>query len=393
MYVQATRAMRLAIVVTHPVQYYAPVFKLLHQRKKIDLRVYYTWGENSLEKYDPGFNKTIAWDIPVLEGYPFEWVKNTAGNPGSHHFKGIVNPDLITQINSWQPNAILFFGYAYHGHLKAIRYYKNKIPVYFRGDSTLLDEKKGLRSLMKSLYLKWVYKHIDHAFYVGTNNKAYYKRYGLKDSQLSFAPHAIDNQRFAEDKTADANTVREKKGIKPDEILILFAGKLEDKKSPVLLLDAFLTLPKNNVHLLFLGSGILEASLKLKAKDAANVHFISFQNQMFMPAMYQACDLFCLPSGGPGETWGLTVNEAMACKKAVLVSDKVGCAADLVKNNYNGRIFKSNDVKALVECLTYLTISGNELRYMGEKSALLIKDWDFLKIAEAIENKLMNEIN
>ncbi|MBS1532174.1 MAG: glycosyltransferase family 4 protein, partial [Bacteroidetes bacterium] len=113
---------------------------------------------------------------------------------------------------------------------------------------------------------------------------------------------------------------------------------------------------------------------------------MDFQNQSQMPAVLQACDLFCLPSKGPGETWGLGVNEAMACAKAVMTSDKVGCAIDLVRKAYNGDIFKSGDVVGMSDCLDRLTKSRESLVEMGRNSTLIIKDWSFLHIAEAIEH-------
>ncbi|MEB0260630.1 MULTISPECIES: glycosyltransferase family 4 protein [unclassified Mucilaginibacter] len=383
--------MRLAIITTHPIQYYAPVFKLLSQRGNINIQVFYTWGQQSLDKHDPGFGKQIKWDVPLLEGYPYHWVPNTAKQPGSHHYKGIVNPGLITLIENYNPDALLVFGWAYQSHLKAIRHFKNRIPVLFRGDSTLLDETGGIRSLIKSVLLKWVYKHVNHAFYVGTNNKAYFKKFGLKETQLSFAPHATDNIRFAADRSLEAKHLRQNLGIGTNDLLILFAGKFENKKAPLLLLKAFLLLNKPNVHLLFTGNGILEGPLK--AAQNKNVHFMDFQNQTYMPVVYQACNLFCLPSNGPGETWGLAVNEAMACNKAILVSDKVGCAIDLVKPGYNGAIFKSGDEKSLLKNLTELTGSANGLTELGKHSGIIIKNWDFTQIAIAIENKLLNETN
>lgn len=63
---------RLAIITTHPIQYNAPLFKLLTQRNNITIKVFYTWGKSVLEnKYDPGFKKNIEWDIPLLDGYGF----------------------------------------------------------------------------------------------------------------------------------------------------------------------------------------------------------------------------------------------------------------------------------------------------------------------------------
>lgn len=376
---------RLAIITTHPIQYYAPVFRLLHESLQIEIKVFYTWGKQAQDKYDPGFNKKIDWDIPLLEGYPYEWARNTSKNPGSHHFRGIINPDLIQQVYAYQPNAILIIGWAYHSHLKTIRYFKNKIPVLFRGDSTLLDEKPGIKSFARSILLKWVYKHIDHAFYVGSNSKAYFKKYGLTDAQLKLAPHAVDNQRFALSKPDEVKLLRQNLQIKDDDILILFAGKFENKKDPLLLLNSFSKLNNPNAKLLFVGNGELEQQLKEEAKGLANVHFMDFQNQSYMPVIYQACDIFCLPSKGPGETWGLTVNEAMACGKAILVSDKAGCAIDLVKPEVNGIIFKAGSSVDLQNKLAYLANKAKpELKQMGEASTKIIDNWSFKLQVESI---------
>jgi len=381
---------KLAVITTHPIQYYAPVFRLLHQRGKIQLMVFYTAGGSDKTLYDTGFKQNITWDIPLLDGYDYTWVTNTAKDPGSHHFQGIVNPGLIAQINAWQPDAVLVIGWAYRSHFKAMRYYKNKLPVYFRGDSTLLDEQGGIKQFRRELMLRWVYRYVDHAFYVGANNLAYFKKYGLKDKQLTFAPHAVDNERFGADRTAEAKQLRNSFGIADNDIVILFAGKLDEKKAPVLLFDSFLKLNKPGVHLLFTGDGELKYTLQQKSAGQQNVHFLSFQNQSYMPVVYQCCNLYCLPSKGPAETWGLAVNEAMACGKAILVSDKAGCAADLVSVE-NGAVFHSDNIDDLTAALTRLLLSRETLDKLGLASKKIIQPWNFAHIASAIEEKLISE--
>src|ERR1700761_2361027 len=153
---------KLAIITTHPIQYYAPVFRLLSQRGNIQIKIFYTLGTDGTEKYDPGFGKAISWDIPLLDGYDYEWTENTSKRPGSNAFGGIINPQLINRIKNWQPDAVLVYGWAYQSHLKVIRYFKGKVPVYFRGDSTLLNKPAGIKSFFKSLFLRWIYSHIDH---------------------------------------------------------------------------------------------------------------------------------------------------------------------------------------------------------------------------------------
>lgn len=384
---------KLAVVITHPIQYYVPVFKLLAEQ--CELKVFYTWGKKGVqEKYDPDFGKTIAWDLPLLDGYHYELLENIAEDPGSHHAEGIINPDIIPRINAFAPTAILIYGYLYRSHFKVMRHFKGKIPIWFRGDSTLLDNQSNIKAIAKKLYLKWVYSYVDKAFYVGTNNKAYFKKYGLKDKKLIFAPHAVDNNRFSKKKDSDVEEIRSGFGISENDVLILFAGKLEPKKNPMLLLEAFIELRKEQgtrnrdlitTHLLFVGNGLLEKSLKQRAQSEQsgmrNIHFMDFQNQTQMPTIYQACDLFCLPSQGPGETWGLAVNEAMAAGKAVLVADKVGCAIDLVKEGINGYIFKSDDPQDLKEKLQHLVSEPHRIAIFGNQSKKGIEEWNFVQQA------------
>jgi glycosyltransferase involved in cell wall biosynthesis len=408
---------KLAIITTHPIQYYAPLFQLLAKRNKIDLHVFYTKGEEQ-QQYEPDFGKTIAWDIPLLEGYDFTFVPNAATDVGLHHFSGIKNPSLIQAIKDFGANAILVFGWSYESHLKTMWHFKGKIPVYFRGDSTLLDETGGIKAIMRRIFLILVYSQIDKAFYVGENNKAYYKKHLIKDQNLIFAPHAIDNKRFGlkfsvgnskiEVQNTNDGVFNSKIGvqnsndgafnseiehykqifkIKSNEIVVLFVGKFEPKKNPVLLLNAFKELNLKNAHLIFVGNGVLENELKEKAKDTTHIHFLPFQNQSKLPQIYGLGDIFCLPSQGPGETWGLAVNEAMAGGNAVLVSDKCGCAINLVETNKNGFVFKSNDKEDLKAKLKAL-VASPELQNIKIAAFNTIQAYSFEKIVEAIENEI-----
>jgi len=381
---------RLAIISTHPIQYYAPMFKLLNNAANITLCVFYTLGNSGEEKYDEGFNKIIKRDNEFLSGYTFEWVVNTAKSPTSANFNGVKNPGLIDQIEQWKPDALLVFGWAYQGHLRSLLHFKNKVPVFFRGDSTLIDEGQGFRTIVKSIFKKWVYKHIDYALYTGSQNKAYFLKSGLKEFQLIFAPHAIDNSRFAAPQREKVLSIRHRLRIAPDDLLILFAGKFEAKKDPLSLLRAFRKIARQDVKLLFVGNGNLETHLKAEAKNDKRIHFLDFQNQTEMPAIYQTCDIFCLPSKGPGETWGLAVNEAMACGKTILLSDKVGCGIDMVTPGRNGEIFEAGNILDLAGKLNKLIGKGKTgLKQTGERSEQIVQDWNFTEQINAII-KLLN---
>ncbi len=385
-------AKKIAIVTSHPIQYYAPLFRLL--AKKVELKVFYTWGKEALVKFDPGFGKKVEWDIPLLDGYDYQYLENVSKVPGSHHFKGIINPSITTEISDYNPDAIMVIGWGYDSHLKVIRYFKGKKPLYFRGDSTLLDNNNEgisgkLKNLLRRIFLAWVYSHVDKAFYVGEESKLYFKWALLKEAQLVFSPHSIDNSRYEIDHTEKANELRNSLSISNSDRVILFAGKFENKKDPLLLLNAFINASTHSLHLLFIGNGELEVKLKQVANESSKVlfiHFLDFQNQSMMPIWHQMADVFCLPSKGPAETWGLAVNEAMASGKAIIVSDKVGCAKDLVKKNSNGWIFKSENVLELQQIIENLP-DKNRLKELGLGSKKIIQNWTVNNTAQ----KMINE--
>src|SRR5277367_1352501 len=94
---------KLAIVTTHPIQYYAPVFRALAADERLDVRVFFTWSQASDGTlFDTGFGTEVKWDIPLLDGYAHQFVRNVAKRPGSDHFGGIRNPTLINEIETWR---------------------------------------------------------------------------------------------------------------------------------------------------------------------------------------------------------------------------------------------------------------------------------------------------
>ena len=383
---------KLAIVTTHPIQYNAPWFKLLTENGKVLPKVFYTWGQLQVEhKFDPGFGKGIQWDIPLLEGYEYSFIKNISNDPGSHHRNGIINPTLIVEIEAWQPDAVLIFGWNFKSHLECIRHFYKKIPVIFRGDSTLLDQVKGIKSLLRYIFLKWVYTHVDFALYVGTNNKNYFLKYGLKNKQLIFATHAIDNERFAEPNSlyhTQATILKEQLGIKPNDVVLLFAGKLENKKNPLYLIQLMKDQSNPKLKLLYVGNGSLENILKNIAFNDTRILFLDFKNQSQMPAIYRIADLVILPSKGPGETWGLSLNEAMASGVAVSATYKTGGAIDLIEEGVNGCLFDISNTNAINKIIENSLLSKNQLVRMGKESQKKINQFSFLKITNALEQLL-----
>ncbi len=384
---------KIAIVSSHPIQYNAPLFALIAKEKGIELMVFYTWGESSIgAKFDPDFGKVIEWDIPLLQGYNYTFLINTSKNPGSHYFKGIINPTLNSEIETWGAEVIWIWGWAFDSHLKSLRYFKGKKEVWFRGDSTLLDESNAvsIKKFARRIFLTWVYRHVNKVFYVGTHNKAYYKKHGLKEAQLIYAPHAIDNQRFSDvdgNKMKRALEWRKKLGFHDDDLILLFAGKFELKKNPHFLIEISKKIPSASVKFLFVGNGHLEEDLKNTTKKDSRFLFIDFENQSQMPILYRMANLFILPSLGPGETWGLSINEALASGTKVIASSFCGGAIDLI-NEDNGIVFNPKTDLEIV--CKYIIKSKNSLNVFRNRQLLFVEH-SYSLITKSVVNNLNNE--
>jgi glycosyltransferase involved in cell wall biosynthesis len=381
---------KLAIISSHPIQYNAPFFRLLTERNNLALKVFYTL-EKSAAEYDRDFGQKVSWDIPLLEGYDYSFVSND-GITEKGFFK-VRNPGLEKEIENWGAQAVLVYGWNYWSHLRAMRYFKGRIPVCFRGDSTLIDDLPGFKSKLRRTFLKnVVYSNVDFGFYTGKNNRDYLNACGLKEDELVFAPHAVDNKRFAESASANrvkASQLRQGLGIQDNEVVFLFAGKFQSKKNPVFLAQAFSELKPGNAHLILAGDGVLKSHLTELTQHSSRIHLLPFQNQSSMPVLYECCDVFVLPSKGPGETWGLAINEAMACARPILASDKCGGAIDLVTNGKNGFIFQSGNAEDLKGKISLLANDRRLLAEMGKNSASVISQWSFENICVAIESTLL----
>jgi glycosyltransferase involved in cell wall biosynthesis len=241
----------------------------------------------------------------------------------------------------------------------------------------MLDEKKSLKSILRRIFLKWVYSHVDIAFFVGQSNLDYFKKHGLRKNRLIFAPHAIDNNRFSsnEENKNQAAEFRRSLNISESDFVFLFAGKFEIKKNPQLLLEAFMSASfDKNIHLVFVGNGELESLLKSKS-NSNSINFIDFQNQSNMPGIFEMANTFILPSSGPGESWGLVVNEAMANGKSIIVSDKCGCAQSLVVQDLNGFVFQSQNIIELKQYLIKMVELYSLDNQMGLESIKIINDF------------------
>jgi glycosyltransferase involved in cell wall biosynthesis len=383
------------------------------------------------------------------------------------------NPELLQRVKAFEPDAVLQFGYNYKSLVNFdLRWNTKRAALMFRGDSHLLaeDRERGkgqeamgtrLKRWMREIGLRLLFRRFACFLAVGKANADYFRAHGVPESKIVFCPHVVDNAFFLEEKKAgtrheatgnrgEGRGLREELGIPEDDLVFLFAGKLEEKKQPLLLLEAFLRADLPKATLLFVGSGKLESALRAKATEShglkkieedsfsggdclgaisdpqvsgsagkpsspdktencalsrglarrplgntANcghrVVFLEFQNQSAMPAVYRTGDVLVLPSKGRYETWGLAVNEAACCGLPAIVSSHVGCGPDLIEDGGTGWVFEAGNVEALQRALETAAANRGRLVAMGEALMQRVtRDYSYQSATEALLAELDN---
>ncbi len=365
--------MRLAILSTHPIQYHSAWFRALAARPGLDVHVYYCHKATPQEQAGAGFGVEFDWDVPLLEGYPHTFLKNVADSAGHGRFDGFDTPEIKEIIRRYRYDAVVVNGWHYKSAWQAIwACWKSKVKVMARGDSHLHTPRGMAKRAVKSFAYRRFIPRFDACLAAGQWSREYFLHYGALPERIFLVPHAIDNRRFqieAECLEPRRPDLRKEKGLDENAIVFMFSGKFILKKRPMDFVRAIERAVQRNPQIqgLMVGDGPLRASCEdLVRERKAPIRFTGFLNQSQIIKAYVASDALVLPSDG-GETWGLVVNEAMACARPCIVSDSVGCGPDLVIPQKTGSIFSLGNVDALA--ISMLEFAGNPTRMISLGSA------------------------
>ena len=383
----------LGVLLTHPIQYYTPLFRELHQRDDIQLTVYYGHRPTPME-LGVGFGREIGWGINLLDGYRYEFLENRSRHPSvsSESFGGCDTPGIAPIIARANFSAFLVFGWHSKSALQAtLACWRTGTPVLVRGDSNLVANRNAVpKAILKWLILRALVPRYHAALPVGARSKEFFLHYGADSSRLMVVPHFVDNIHFARARNEVLRiATRSRLRIAETADVFLFVGKLVKRKEPLLLLEAMRsltsTVQREQVHLIMVGDGELREECQDYARRyGLPVTFLGFLDQEELLEAYAASDMLVLPSSCL-ETWGLVVNEAMAAGLPAVVSDTVGCAPDLVLESNTGFVFRSGDPTSLRDKMArWLSMSDVERRTMKSAVSRHIEPFNARSAAELI---------
>jgi len=349
--------MRLLYIVSHPIQYQAPLLRQIAAQPDLELMVLFERISVGGER-DPGFSVPVQWDVPLLEGYEFDHLT------GRSLWRELAACDAVWVHGwqSWRMKAVLLAA--------ALM----RRPVLMRAENWLgaMPEPDGWTGAVKRAYLRAIFAFCDRYLCIGSKNAQYYARFGIPSARMFSMPYAVDNDFFAR-RAAGVNPAefRSRLGLPSGRPVVLFAGKLIRRKHPHTLLAAWRKAfpePGARPVLVFVGDGELADLVRTGEED---VYFLGFRNQTEMPGLYAIADIFVLAA--EREAWGLAINEAMACGTAVIASNECGAAYDLLDDTV-GAVVQPGNIDELAAALRRVL---PEARVMGDAARERIAVWNF----------------
>ena len=360
---------RVALFATHPIQYQVPWYQALAARPELELRVYFGMVPNAAQQ-GVGFGVNFQWDIPLLDGYAWEALHNVAKRPSLGAFGGCDTPGVARNLSDWKPDLAILTGW--HSKMLVQAWWacvRLGVPRIVRGESNAMARRARWKDVLHSAW----FRGFDQFLAIGKANREFYRQAGVSDARIHACPYFVDNQRFATsaDALRDRRAELRRNWSIPDYVTcFLFCGKLIPKKRALDLLSALQRACAEgaSAHVLVVGDGELMAQARaIVERERLPVTFAGFLNQTEIVRAYVAADCIVLPSD-TGETWGLVVNEAMACGLPAIVSDQVGCGPDLVSEGVTGSIFPMGDVDALAQRLVAFSRNPSALQAMGDRA-------------------------
>src|SRR3984885_5311630 len=387
---KAKKRVRVAYLVSHPIQYQAPLLRRISQEPDIELTVFFGSDFSVREYVDKGFGVNVKWDVPLTEGYRHEflpsiWDKRRTG-PISQLNYGILSR-LRGDKGSVGFDVLWVHGYSTLNALQGMLVAKLLgIPVLLRAESRLSrTDGVGLKSGAKRVFFGILKMFVDGVLPIGTLNAAYWQHYLGEYFPQFLVPYAVDNSYFQNrcaEATAGGAELLHELDLDPSRPVILFASKLQNRKCCADLLEAYLSLTTGNEtgpspYLVIIGDGEERTSLEKRAEQSGctSIRFCGFRNQSELPRFFAVATVFVLPSRD--EPWGLVVNEAMNAGRAAIVSDDVGCRPDLVGDGVEGCVFAAGDVASLADSLRKVLATPETAATMGRRGLAKIRTWDF----------------
>jgi glycosyltransferase involved in cell wall biosynthesis len=388
--------MRVAVINTHPIQHFAPLWREIAKSKEVELRVLYCtdWGVS--EYRDPDFGIAFKWDVDLLSAYDSEFLPIRA-RPKTLSFWETDNPKVWDALSAFSADVVVIFGYSHMTNLRAIAWAKlHRARVLVFCDSELRHRRPFWVRLAKQFAVRLFLAQADAVLPVGNCNAAYYRHYGVPRGSMFWCAYPVDGARLlaaAGDVRATRAAIRSKLGIDQEEFVFACVAKYLPRKRQQDVVRAWLALPeaaRNKSWVLLVGEGPLRRELEeLVAATGARVILTGFVNQSEISRYFAASDAIVVPS--EVDAHPLVVTESLFFGLPVVASDRIGCIGpkDTIRDGENALVYRCGDVGGLRDAMVFLIGDAEICLRFGKKSREIAVSQDVtvtsLKFIEAFK--------
>ncbi len=365
--------LKVAVVVSHPIQHFCPQYVSFSGSKNISLKVFFGSALGYRRYHDENFKQEISWGNLQLEKFDHLFLNGELVLPSDSKLDA---KNLEKELLNFAPHVIIQYGYFQKLQRRAYAWAnKNKVPIAYISDSEMLHPTSIIKQFIKSISLRRHFAKIAWFLTVGNANEDFYVHHGVAREKLIRMHFPIDLPQYEasyQKRDQLRDQIRKKFGIPADELVITVVGKLSAWKSQDHLIDAMAFLEKQRVylHLFILGSGDTKDFMQQKANQLqqSKVHMPGFVDIAALPAYYAATDIYTHPAAL--EPHSIAISEAIYMGCPILLSDRCGSygPSDDVQEGKNGLIFKYGNIDDLAAKLKLLAGSKRLRAEFGQYS-------------------------
>ncbi|MEM9120186.1 MAG: glycosyltransferase family 4 protein [Cyanobacteria bacterium P01_F01_bin.56] len=363
---------RLGVVFTHPTQHHGPLWRKLSEQPGLSLKVLYLSDENQSAGDNFLGEQAKPWDVDLLSGYSYEYLKDLSGKVPTQRKKTVVSPALLSHLKPQNFDAIFmqsFVNYSYR--LTAALCKIRGIPLIMQNDASMMSDARysRLRLIVMAILYPWMNNLADYWLSCGDHNEIHLRHYGVTDDKIVRGCHPVDGDRFKHTIEAfpeEISKIRQELTWNQETILYGFMGKYIERKNPFEFIDAVAKAHQSDprVRGVMFGGGDLEPAINERlAQLNGEVINYGFVNQSKIPLYFAALDVFTCASWI--DPHPLVVSEAMVSGTPPILSDRCGNwgYSDTVRHRYNGLVYQCGKVDSLVDAILEMTDQDTRQRY------------------------------
>ena len=372
-----TKKIRLAIVVSHPIQHFVHFYRALAAEPGIELKVFFCSKIGLKAYHDTEMNAVIKWSGDMVSGYDHEFLPE-AESITKVSFKTINNPGINAALKGFAPDAVMLYGYSQTTQLRALLWCRlNRVPALMTGDGNFVTKRSALRAFLRNAALKFILSLVSAFLTVGDQNEQMLAAVGINRAKMFRVPFSIDETTYLDHfnrRAEERQRIRTLHNIADDAFVLLFVGKISARKRAQDLVSAWQAIAEKsserlNITLLFCGDGPELAELRQQSGAAkANSIFAGFVNTDTLPAYYCAADVLVHPS--EHDPHPLVCSEAACIGLPMILSDKVGAVGptDIARDGENSLVYPCTNIAELAKCINMLHDDKNKYALMSSNS-------------------------